>query len=463
MTERRDPGAVAVTTAARLAAASAAWGAAWWLRFASGLLEVRGDASVYPARYLEALPVALLVILLACRAAGLRHAAAPARPAPEAREFLAAATLATLLLFTLALLARDRFQYSRGFLLLLGLLLAAALPAAEAAARAILGARRGREEVLLLVGGARPAAALAGALRAAPAGGIRIEGRAGPGGEAPGAPPRLGSAAEAPRIARDRGVHRVVLLEDALADAGAQDLFRTLSDGTADVVLAWELPRPAGFPPPHLHALGPFALASYWETPLRGGGAALKRALDLVIAALLLVLLSPALLLLALLVRLTSRGPVLHRQERIGLDGRPFTMLKLRTMVEGAEASTGPVFAEPADPRRTPVGGLLRRFSLDELPQLWNVLRGEMSLVGPRPERPEFVEQFRRSFPGYMLRHSLRAGVTGWAQVNGLRGRSGIEERLAYDLDYARRWSLLFDLEILLRTVLQVLAGRNAY
>ncbi len=463
MTERRDPGAVAVTTAARLAAASAAWGAAWWIRFGSGLLAVRGDATVYPARYLEALPAALLAVLLACRAAGLRHRASPAAPAPEAREFLGAAVLSTLLLLATALLARDHFQYSRGFLLLFGAGLAAALPAGEAAARAILAARRGGEEAVLLVGGPGPAAGIAAALATAPAGRVRVAGRAGPDGGGPAGPPRLGALADAPRLAAELGVARVVVLTDVLSDPSAPGLLLALADGTADVCLAWELPRPPGFPPPRLDVLGPFALASYWESPLRAGGARLKRALDLVLGTALLVLLSPLLLLVALAVRLSSRGPILHRQERIGLDGRPFTMLKFRTMVVGAEDATGPVFASPADPRRTPAGGFLRRFSLDELPQLWNVIRGDMSLVGPRPERPEFVEQFRRAFPGYMLRHSLRAGVTGWAQVNGLRGRSGIEERLAFDLEYARRWSLLFDLEILLRTVLQVLAGRNAY
>ena len=464
MSERRDPGAVAVTTAARLLAAAAAWGAAWWLRFASGILPVDGDASVYPARYLEALPAALLAVLIACRAAGLRHAARPSDPAPALREFLAAAALATLLLFTMALLARDLFQYSRGFLLILGGLLALALPAAESAARRVLAARRGAEEALLLVGGAGPATALAAALAGPGAGGVRVIGRCGAAGEAPGGPPLLGPASAAAAAAAAPGIRRVIVLEDALADPGAADLLRALSDGTADVGMAWELPRPAGFPPPRLDAVGAFAVASYWESPLRGGGAAaVKRALDVVLASLLLLLLSPLLLVVALLVRLTSRGPALHRQERVGLDGRVFTMLKFRTMVEGAESATGPVFAVPGDPRRTPAGPFLRRFSLDELPQLWNVLRGDMSLVGPRPERPEFVEQFRRSLPGYMLRHSLRSGVTGWAQVNGLRGRSGIEERLAFDLDYARRWSLLFDVEILLRTVLQVLAGRNAY
>ncbi len=465
MSERIDLGAAAATTASRLAAAAAAYGAAFGIRFhlLADLVPLRGRTDVLPRYYAEALPAALLAALVAARAAGLRHAPPPGSPRPEARQYLGAAALATLLTLALALLAREHFQYSRGFLAAYGLLLAAALPAGDALARALLASRPGREPTVLLVGGAEAAAAFARAAAAGPAPAPRILGRAGPEGDAPGAPARLGALAEAGKVAAERGARRVLLLDDALADPAAGALFLALADGTADVGLALRLPRPAGFPPPDLASMGEFAVASYWESPLRGAGAALKRLLDVALAALLLAILSPFLLLLALLVRATSRGPVLHRQVRIGLDGREFRMLKFRTMVEGAEAATGPVFAAPGDPRRTPVGGILRRLSLDELPQLWNVLRGEMSLVGPRPERPEFVERFRREHPGYMLRHSLRAGITGWAQVNGLRGRSSIEERLAYDLDYARRWSLLLDLEILARTAFQVLAGRNAY
>jgi exopolysaccharide biosynthesis polyprenyl glycosylphosphotransferase len=465
MRDRIDPGAAAAGTAARLAAAAAAYGAAWFLRFRvlADAWPVEGRVDVLPSRYLQALLPALLAVLVAARAAGLRTAPAPGSPRAEARQYLGAAALATLLLLSLALLARDLFQVSRGFLLLDGLLLAVALPAGDALARAIVAAAPRAPVRVLLAGGAASAAALARDLAARPGPPAEVIGRAGPEGDAAGAPPRLGPLADAARLAAAGGARRVLVLDDALAGPGAADLLRSLADGTADVGLAWRLPRPAGFPPPDLAAVGEFAVASYWESPLRGGGAAAKRALDVLLAAVLLVAASPLLLLVAALVRATSRGPALHRQRRVGLDGRPFTILKFRTMVEGAEDATGPVFAAPGDARRTPVGAFLRRFSLDELPQLWNVLRGEMSLVGPRPERPEFVERFRRDHPGYMLRHSLRAGITGWAQVNGLRGRSPIEERLAFDLDYARRWSLLLDLEILARTAVQVVAGKNAY
>jgi lipopolysaccharide/colanic/teichoic acid biosynthesis glycosyltransferase len=153
---------------------------------------------------------------------------------------------------------------------------------------------------------------------------------------------------------------------------------------------------------------------------------------------------------------------VLFRQERVGLDGRPFQMLKFRTMRVDAEAD-GPRFAQEGDPRVTRLGALLRRTSLDELPQLLNVLKGDMSLVGPRPERPVFIDQFRRRIPRYQLRHMVKAGMTGWAQIHGLRGNTSIEKRVEYDLYYIEHWSLLLDLKILARTVAFGFLSRNAY
>jgi Undecaprenyl-phosphate glucose phosphotransferase len=198
-------------------------------------------------------------------------------------------------------------------------------------------------------------------------------------------------------------------------------------------------------------------------SPLHGWNAVLKRGFDLVGALALLVLASPLMLLIALLVKLSSPGPVLYRQVRMGLDGRPFTMLKFRSMRVDAEAQTGPVWAQADDPRRTPIGKFLRRLSLDELPQLWNVLKGEMSLVGPRPERPEFVSPFREQFPRYMLRHKVKAGITGWAQVNGWRGNTSLAKRLEYDLYYIEHWSLLFDCKILWLTLWKGFFHKNAY
>lgn len=201
-------------------------------------------------------------------------------------------------------------------------------------------------------------------------------------------------------------------------------------------------------------------LLGFKETPLQGWNLLIKRLFDIFVSLPLIIVLSPVFLFIAILIKLDSKGPVFYIQERMGLDGRVFKMIKFRSMFEDAEKETGPVFATPNDPRCTRVGRILRRLSLDELPQLFNVLVGEMSLVGPRPERPHFVEQFREMLPDYMLRHKVKAGLTGWAQVNGLRGNTPIQERIKYDLYYIENWSLWLDIKIILFTLF---THKNAY
>lgn len=198
-------------------------------------------------------------------------------------------------------------------------------------------------------------------------------------------------------------------------------------------------------------------------SPLHGWNLVVKRGMDVVGAGLALILASPVLLLIAALVKLTSPGPVFYRQNRMGLDGRAFEMLKFRSMRMDAESESGPVWAQAHDARRTPIGALLRRTSLDELPQFWNVLKGEMSIVGPRPERQEFITQFRERFPQYMLRHKMKAGITGWAQVNGWRGNTSLEKRLEYDLYYIEHWSVWFDLKIMVLTLWRGFVHQHAY
>jgi exopolysaccharide biosynthesis polyprenyl glycosylphosphotransferase len=189
------------------------------------------------------------------------------------------------------------------------------------------------------------------------------------------------------------------------------------------------------------------------QVPLQGWHSLVKRGLDAAAAGAALLVLLPFLPLVALAVWFEDRGPVFYRQERMGLDGRPFMILKFRSMRVDAEASSGPVWAIRDDPRRTRVGTVLRHWSLDELPQLWNVLRGDMSIVGPRPERPAFVREFKHKIPQYMLRHRVKAGITGWAQVHGWRGNTSIKKRLQYDLYYIENWSLGLDLKILWMTL----------
>ena len=212
-----------------------------------------------------------------------------------------------------------------------------------------------------------------------------------------------------------------------------------------------------------LKEIGGIPFISVREEALSGVDRIVKRVFDLVATGLGLVFLLPLLAGLALLVKISSPGPVFYRQARMGRDGAEFDMIKFRTMRTDAELQSGPVWTTESDPRITPIGSVLRRFSLDEFPQLWNVLRGDMSLVGPRPERRVFVEEFSRKMPRYFERHRVQSGLTGWAQVHGLRGNTSIEDRTLYDLYYMENWSLGLDIRILLMTIHHVLRGENAY
>lgn len=188
-----------------------------------------------------------------------------------------------------------------------------------------------------------------------------------------------------------------------------------------------------------------------------------KRAFDLATCVPAVILLSPLFLLIALLVKCTSKGPVLFRQERVTRDGKVFTMLKFRSMRTDMPETGGAHWTEENDPRVTKVGRILRRTSLDELPQFFNVIGGSMSLIGPRPERPVLVERFKREIPGYDMRHRMKAGITGWAQVNGLRGNTSLTKRLDFDLYYIRNWSLWFDVKIFFMTFFKGFVNKNAY
>jgi Undecaprenyl-phosphate glucose phosphotransferase len=299
-------------------------------------------------------------------------------------------------------------------------------------------------------------------LRARPDTGIQVTGLIGDKREGAEAVPWLGGYADLAALLAARPVDHVIVAlahEDAARLPG---LLEAIGDEPVTIHVVPDLFRFTslrggieefeGVPFVHLR-----------ESPLHGWNAVAKRAFDVAFSAVLLAALAPLLLLLGLAVRLTSRGPALFRQERMGLDGQRFGMLKFRTMKVGAEEESGPVWAQAGDARRTAIGAFLRRFSLDELPQFVNVLRGEMSVVGPRPERPVFVERFRQTVPGYMLRHKVKSGLTGWAQIHGLRGNTSLERRIEYDLQYIERWSFWLDLKIIALTVVRVLFDRNAY
>jgi exopolysaccharide biosynthesis polyprenyl glycosylphosphotransferase len=202
----------------------------------------------------------------------------------------------------------------------------------------------------------------------------------------------------------------------------------------------------------NIQDLDGFPVISIDEVPLRGGRRFLKRMADIVLSGLGLIFLFPFFLIFAGLIKLTSKGPIFYHQERVGVDGKHFIIHKFRTMVSDAEKITGPVMSKPSDPRITRLGKRLRKYSIDEFPQLVNVFKGEMSLVGPRPERPEFVREFTEKIPKYMLRHKVKSGITGWAQVHGLRQDTSMEKRLEHDFYYIQNWSFALDLKILWMT-----------
>ncbi len=209
--------------------------------------------------------------------------------------------------------------------------------------------------------------------------------------------------------------------------------------------------------------VGGIPLLQIKSVALAGWQGFLKRVFDVVVSAAILVLLAPVMALIAVVIKLTSRGPVIYQQKRVALDGREFTMYKFRSMYISQEDQDGLQDVRKGDDRVTPVGRFLRRTSLDELPQLWNVLKGDMSLVGPRPERTYYVKKYLKEIPLFSERHRVRPGITGWAQVNGKRQAAPWEERVPYDLYYIQNWSLWFDIKILILTVIAIIKGENAY
>ncbi len=377
-----------------------------------------------------------------------------------------ASTLGVLVLVAIMTFAFRGYDYSRLVITFFLVQSIVVVSLARAAFREVLrfARRRGyNQRYAIVVGGGEPAAEVLRVLRRRVDVGIRVLGLLSDKAEAPAIDaPRLGGLEEI-RAVLDRQQVDIVFI--ALPHSEYPRLTAVLNEIGDDPVTIHFVPDVFGLASLRggVEEFESIPFIHLRESPLYGWNRVAKRVLDLVVGGGALVLAAPAMLAIATALKLVSSGPVLYRQERMGLDGQRFQMLKFRTMRVDAERETGPVWARPDDSRRTRLGTFLRRWSLDELPQLWNVLRGEMSLVGPRPERPSFVEEFRRRVPGYMLRHKMKAGITGWAQINGWRGQTSIEKRIEYDLYYIERWSLGFDLKILLLTFWSGFRNRNAY
>ncbi len=373
--------------------------------------------------------------------------------------------MSVLLLAALTFFARN-YSYSRGVLGLFAILAPTLVVSLRSAIR--FGLRRARRRgfnlrFVLLIGSGPLAESVVTRIAGRPDAGMRMIGVVADGavgGMVSGAP-IIGGFADLKSILRGQRVDQVIIALSRHESERFEKVAAELADEVVNVKIVPDLRH--GFSlRSTVESLDGIPVIGLQETALFGWAALGKRSFDFVASASLLLALSPLLGLISLAVLASSGRPIFYRQARMGHDGRVFDMLKFRSMRPDADAA-GPGWTTEGDSRRTTVGGWLRSRSLDELPQLINVLRGDMSLVGPRPEQPSYIEEFRREIPGYMLRHKVRAGMTGWAQVHGWRGDTSIHERVEHDLYYIQEWSFWLDLRILLMTLVRGGRDHTAY
>jgi len=450
-----------------LALISIAWSLAYFLRFHTGLIPVTKGMSSFRA-YLVLLPAILIVWGIVFKAFNLYRPRRISSHLSEVWDLTKACSLATLVVVALSFFLRQ-FEYSRLIFILFWGLSIVLVTLSRWSFRELFRFLRRRGYNLhyaLIVGAGELGQELAAKLHQHRELGIKVIGYLTRKHEKVGQELRgirvLGTYEELPTVLSTFSVDQVFVALPHDAYAEAPDILRFLQDQTVDVRIVPDLLQFMTIRG-QAELFDGLPVVTLQATPLYGWNQVLKRFTDIFFSLAILILLSPVMLVVSILIKLTSPGPIFYRQTRMGYDGRVFEMLKFRTMRVNAEEGTGAVWARADDPRRTPLGTILRRTSLDELPQFWNVLKGEMSIVGPRPERPEFVEKFRDTIPKYMLRHKIKAGITGWAQVNGWRGNTSLDQRIRCDLEYIEKWSLWFDLKIMWFTIWKGLISKNAY
>ncbi|MDG2052140.1 MAG: undecaprenyl-phosphate glucose phosphotransferase [Myxococcota bacterium] len=447
-----------------LALIAAAWLSAYALRFFTVFEAPLGvpPFSAYVAALFAILPVGWILL----RRQGLYQAKRFGSLLAEALDIFKATLAGVIILLAASFFLKVSDTYSRGAVMAFSVLAPSFLIALRVVVRGLLRKARKRgfnRKYVLVVGGGHLAEEVIRRIYAHPESGIHIRGVLADGSvdRLISGVPVIGGYSDLAQALKPERVDQVIVALPHDHWPMLNKILKELEDSTVTVKLAPDL----------LHVLtlrssieefDGLPMIGLRDTPLLGWASVYKRSVDAFGSAALILAAAPVLLGIALLIRMSGPGGVFYRQRRVGLDGREFEMLKFRTMRDEAERH-GAVWSSVDDPRRTKVGMVLRRFSLDELPQLWNVLRGEMSLVGPRPERPIFIQEFRREIPGYMLRHKVKSGMTGWAQVHGWRGDSSLHERIDHDIYYIQNWSPGMDFRILIMTVTSVLKGRNAH
>ncbi len=441
------------------------WSLAFYLRFHTNFIPVTKGIPRFDS-YAALSVTILLVWVTTFSVLGIYRASSIMPRVSNLLHFLKAHLIAFFVFLALTYLFSD-YRFSRVTLFYFAVLSGAFLILARLSLHWVLraiGALSLFQKKVLIVGDGVTARAIAGRFQRHPHLGVDFIGFLNKAGivSSGGANPVLGTYIDIEALVLRHQISGVIIALPR-EEAGVEDLIlRSLANSTVEVQLVPDLQEymVLGCSVESFEGMPVLTLN---QSPITFGWMLVKRCFDFFLSAVALLILMPILLLVAVLVKATSRGPIFYSQERMGLDGVTFKMWKFRSMRIDAESKTGPVWAKPNDDRRTPIGAILRASSLDELPQFWNVLRGDMSLVGPRPERPQFVDQFRGNIPTYMYRHKVKAGITGWAQVNGWRGDTSLEKRIECDLYYIRNWSLTLDLKILLLTVFKGIVNKNAY
>lgn len=446
-----------------LIATLGAYFAAWFLRFELQILPLTKGLPDFD-RYLKILPIILLTWPVIFYFHGLYQSRRDRSRVDEALTIMLAVFFGTFLLSALHAWYRpfeadQLFTYSRAFIGLFASTDLVLVVAARVLIRWVLQQRRLRGEGLqriLIVGAGNLGREIAYKLQAHRELGFEVVGYL---DDDPGKIGRqyqdatvLGSLKDVEAILERENVDQVYVALPLEAHKRMMTVLEQVGRHCVEVKLVPDVLQFATLKS-SLEDLDGMPVINLSQVPLQGWSSFAKRAIDIALSAAGMVVLLPFLPILALLIWLEDRGPIFYCQERMGLDGKSFMIWKFRSMRVNAESTTGPVWAIRGDSRRTGIGTFLRQWSIDELPQLWNVLKGEMSLIGPRPERPTFVHEFKHKIPDYMLRHRVKAGITGWAQVHGWRGNTSIRKRLQYDLYYIQNWSLSLDLKILWMTL----------
>ncbi|MEK7286581.1 MAG: undecaprenyl-phosphate glucose phosphotransferase [Nitrospirota bacterium] len=443
------------------------WVSAYGLRFYTDLIPITKGVPIFTS-YLSLLPAILIAWSIAFKSFHLYRSRLVTSFFSEIVDIFKGCAFMTMILITISFFLKQ-FEYSRAVFVLFGIHSIFLLTLSRWAFRAVLRLARQKGYDLhqvLIIGAGKLGQEIATRLHHHPELGLSIVGYltrdAAKVGQEINGIQVLGVYQDLPDIFTKYNIAQVFIAISQESYGTLKEMIAFFQEQMVDVRMAPDIMQFMTVQG-QAELFDGIPLITLQATPLYGWGRISKRAMDVFFSSAILLMISPLMMLIGAAIFLTSGSPIFYRQKRIGYDGLIFEMLKFRTMRKDAEVETGVVWTIENDPRRTGFGSFLRATSLDELPQFFNVLKGEMSVVGPRPERPEFVEQFKQRVPQYMLRHKIKAGITGLAQISGWRGNTSIDERIKCDLEYIAHWSTWVDIKIMVKTLWKGFFHKNAY